>query len=68
MKENWVLLWNSWSKINIAPKWTCLECCLYKFDCKEAEKISKNILFLPNSKFVTKSDIEKIVELTNNFK
>jgi dTDP-4-amino-4,6-dideoxygalactose transaminase len=67
MRKNWILLWDSWSWINIAPKWTCLKCSQYKFDCPSAEKISKNILFLPNSKFVNIKEAEKVVKLANNY-
>lgn len=68
MKKNNILLWNSWSGTNIAPLWSDLEKAMYLWDCKNAENISKRILFLPNTKFLRKKDYKKIVKLINNFK
>lgn len=69
MRKNWVLLWNSWSKINIVPMWSDLNKAQYKiWSCPKAEDISKRILLLPNHKLITPSDTNKVVQLLNNFK
>lgn len=69
MKENNVLMWKSWSWINIVPIWSNLKKSKYiPSSCKVAEEISKNILTLPNHSLVSLKDAKKIVELINKFK
>lgn len=69
MKNNGVLLWNSWSWNNIIPLWTNLNKSKYiKWSCYIAENISSKILTLPNHKLINLKDLEKIVKLLNNFK
>ncbi len=67
-RDNWVIIWTSWSWINIAPITTNIKSCNYNNDCKNSNIISKNIVFLPNHKFMNDKDIEKIIKLTNDFK
>ena len=67
-KQN-IILWTSWSWINLAPTWTNLEKAHYKvWSCPIAEDISKRILTLPNHKLITKKDLKRVVNLLNNFK
>jgi len=66
-KSKWIFLWNSWTWSNIAPKSSNIEKTKYKWDCKIAEDISKNILFLPNSINITLKDAEIIVKLINEY-
>lgn len=66
-RDNGVIIWTSWSWINIAPITTNIKKCNYNNDCKNSNIISKNIVFLPNHKFMTDNDIDKIIKLTNNF-
>lgn len=66
-KDKWIILWTSWTWSNIAPKTSNLEKSKYKWDCKLAEDLSKNIFFLPNSTNVSIKDAEKIVKLINNY-
>jgi dTDP-4-amino-4,6-dideoxygalactose transaminase len=69
MKKNNILLWNSWSKNNIAPFWTNNKKAQYIiWLCPIAENISKRILILPNHTLVTPKDAKKIIILLNNFK
>lgn len=69
MKKNNVLLWNSWSKNNIAPFWTNNKKAQYIiWSCPISEDISKRILILPNHALVTPNDAKKIIVLLNNFK
>jgi len=66
-KQN-IVLWTSWSWINIAPIWTNLEKAKYQiWSCLIAEDISKRILTLPNHKLITKKDLKRVVNLLNNF-
>ncbi len=66
-KQN-IILWTSWSWINIAPIWTNLEKAKYQiWSCPVAEDISKKILTLPNHKLITKKDLKRVVDLLNNF-
>ena len=68
MKINNVLLWNTWSWINIAPIWSNLSNAKYTlWSCPKAEDISQRILTIPNHKLITIDDSFKIVELLNNF-
>ena len=68
-RSNNVIIWTSWSWTNIAPITTDIKSCNYiKSHCKNAELISKNIVFLPNHKFMDDEDVEKIISLTNKFK
>lgn len=67
MRKNNIILWNSWSWKNIAPKTSCLESAKYNEDCKNAEELAQNILLLPNSKNTNIKDTEKIINLSNNF-
>ncbi len=69
MKKNNILLWKSWSGINIVPEWVNLTNTNYiLWKCLVAENISKRILILPNHSLITFKDIKKIVQLLNNFK
>jgi len=64
-----IILWTSWSWINLAPIWTNLEKAKYQvWNCPVAEDISKRILTLPNHKLITKKDLKRVVNLLNNFK
>lgn len=67
IKNNWIILWNSWTWSNIAPKTSNLEKSKYRWDCKVSENISKNILFLPNWTNISLKDAENIVKLINNY-
>ncbi len=67
-KENNIILWKSWSSINIVPIWTDLKKSKYKlWSCKIAEDISKKVVILPNHKLVSKKDLDRVVKLINNF-
>ena len=68
MRKNNIILWNTWSQTNIAPKWSNLEKAWYiDWSCKISEDISKRILTLPNHYGVTLFDAERLVQLLNNF-
>jgi len=60
-RKNKIIFGNSWSWINIAPKWTNLSNSKYKNNCPIAEDIADRILFLPNSKHMQEKDINKIL-------
>jgi len=65
-KQNKIILWSSWSWINIAPIGTNLEKSQFKiWSCPVAEDISKRILILPNHKLITKKDLDRVVEVLN---
>jgi len=67
-RENNIILGISWSWINIAPIWSDLEKSKYKiWSCSIAEDISKRILTLPNHKLITKKDLDRVINLLNNF-
>jgi len=67
-RKNNILLWNQWSGQNIIPIWTSFEKAKYKvWSCPVSENISKRILTLPNHKLITKKDLEKVVNILNNF-
>ena len=67
-KENNIILWTSWSWINIVPIWTDLKKAQYKlWSCKLAEDISKRIVSLPNHKMIKKIDLNKIIKLLNKY-
>ncbi len=67
-RKNKIIFWTSWSWINLAPIWTNLEKSHYKiWSCPVAENISKRILILPNHKFITKKDMDRVIEVLNNF-
>lgn len=69
MRKNKVLLWNSWTWVNIAPIWSNLDKANYAlWSCKNAEDISSRILTLPNHKNITTDDAVWIVTLINNYK
>lgn len=68
MRKHKIILWNSWSWLNIVPKWIDLWKCNYKWDCKNAEEISNRILTLPNHNFISIDNAIKVVKLLNNFK
>ncbi len=69
MRKNNILLGKTWSWTNIVPIWTDLKKAWYiSGSCTIAEDISKRILFLPNHSWVNERDLEKVVELINNFK
>ncbi len=68
MRKNNILVWKSWSWINIAPLWTNLNNAKYKkWNCKISENISERILFLPNHKNIKKREVEYIIEKINNY-
>lgn len=67
-RKNNILFWKSWSGENIVPIWVDLKKAKYEFwTCPISESISKRILTLPNHHFIWKKDLEKIVEVLNNF-
>ena len=67
-RKNNILLWNTWSWTNIAPVWANFKKAKYKaWSCPVAEDISKRILTLPNHKLITKKDLEKVINILNNF-
>jgi dTDP-4-amino-4,6-dideoxygalactose transaminase len=69
MKKNNVLLWNTWSWINIVPVWTNLNKAKYIiWSCPISEDISKRILLLPNHSLISIDDADIVVKLLNNFK
>jgi dTDP-4-amino-4,6-dideoxygalactose transaminase len=68
MRKNGVLVWITWSKVNIVPKWIVLAKTKYKWDCNVSEKLASKILFLPVSKFMTENDVKRVVKLCNEFK
>ncbi len=69
MRKNWVILWNTWSWINIAPIWSNLKKAKYeKWSCPTAEDISSRILTLPNHTLISPDDAKKVTLLLNNFK
>lgn len=69
MKKNNILLWNTWSGINIVPIWTNLTNAKYiLWSCSVAEYICKRILTLPNHWLITDLDAKRIILLLNNFK
>ena len=66
-KRQWIYFWVYWSGINIVPPGTDLESCWYKkWDCIMAEKLSKQILVLPNHYQLTLKNTEKVVSLIKN--
>lgn len=68
MKNNKVLVWNTWSGINIVPKWSNLEKAQYTpWTCKTAENMSSKIITLPNHNLIKIKDVKKIVKLINKF-
>lgn len=67
MKKNNILLWNTWSWINIVPFGTNIKKSLYKWNSELAEDISSRILTLPNHNWINEKDSQKIVELLNKF-
>jgi dTDP-4-amino-4,6-dideoxygalactose transaminase len=67
-RKNNILFWNTWSWTNLAPLWTSFKKAKYKvWSCPISEDISKRILTLPNHKLITKKDLEKVVNILNNF-
>lgn len=69
MKNNDILLWNTWSWINIVPIWSDLHNAKYiNWSCPISEDISKRILTLPNHKLISIKDMKIIVQLLNDFK
>jgi dTDP-4-amino-4,6-dideoxygalactose transaminase len=68
MRKNKVLVWVTWSKVNIVPKGIVLAKTKYKWDCDNSEKLSSKLVFLPNTKFMTKDDVKRVVKLCNEFK
>jgi len=68
MKKHNILLWNTWSWINIVPLWSNIKKAKYiKWTCPIAEDLSKRILTLPNHYRISKKDIQKITKLINKF-
>jgi dTDP-4-amino-4,6-dideoxygalactose transaminase len=68
-RKNNIIFWTSWSWINIAPIWSNLDKTEYEiWSCPVAEDISKRILTLPNHKLITKKDMDRVVQVLNNFK
>lgn len=67
LKNHKILTGNWWSWINIVPIWTDLKKALYKWDCKKAEKISKNIVLLPIHKSIKIDEVIYICNLINNY-
>jgi len=65
-KKNNIYLWIYWSWQNIVPLWTNLKSCFYKkWSCPIAEKISKQIIILPNHYQINKNGVNKIISLLN---
>jgi len=63
-KKQWIYFWVYWSGINIVPPGTDLEACEYKkWTCPNAEKLSKQVLVLPNHYQVSLKDAKKVVNL-----
>ena len=68
MRKNDIILWNTWSWINIVPIWSNLKKAKYIiWNCPIAEDISKRILTLPNHNYISAQDAKKVVELLNNY-
>lgn len=67
MKKYKVIVWNSWSDINIAPIWSNIVKSKYMWDCPLSEDIASKILFLPNNKNIKIKHAKVIVKLANNF-
>jgi dTDP-4-amino-4,6-dideoxygalactose transaminase len=67
-RKNKILVWITWSRANIVPKWIVLAKTKYKWNCEKAEKLALRIVFLPNHKFMTKKDLKRVVKLCNEFK
>ena len=68
MKNNNVLLWNTWSTGNIVPIWSNLNKAKYIiWSCLQAENISKRILTIPNHNNISVDDADRIIKLLNNF-
>ena len=69
MKNNNIILGNSWSGTNIVPIWSSLTNAQYDlWSCPVAEDLSRRILTLPNHNLVSFDDITIIVNLLNKFK
>ena len=67
-RQHKILLWKSWSGSLIAPIGTSLEKAWYlEWSCTIAEEMSKKILFLPNHIDMSEKDLERVVEVINNF-
>jgi hypothetical protein len=68
MKNKWILLWKSWSDINIAPQGTDLKKAGYKiWSCPIAENIASRLLFLPASYTHTIKHIENTCKILNAY-
>jgi dTDP-4-amino-4,6-dideoxygalactose transaminase len=68
MKKHNIILWSTWSWINIVPLWTNLKHAHYsKWSCLNAERLSSLILTLPNHYWINIKQVEKIIKLLNNF-
>ena len=62
-QKKWIYFWVYWSGTNIVPPGTNLESCDYKiWQCPNAEKLSKQVLILPNHYQVSQNDVKKVVE------
>lgn len=62
-----ILLWKSWTWINIAPKWSNLKNANYKiWSCPIAESLASRIITLPNNNNLNKKDIDKVINFLNN--
>ncbi len=67
-RKNNIILWNTWSGTNIVPFWVDLQKAKYiPGSCPISEDISKRILTLPNHKFIVKKDMDRVIEILNNF-
>ncbi len=67
-RKNKIIFWTSWSGQNIVPSWIDLKKAFYKkWKCKIAENISERILTLPSHKLINKNDLDRVVNLINNF-
>ena len=67
-RKNNIIFWNFWWWDNIVPAWTNLEKAKYKrWSCKISEDISKKILTLPNHKLISKKDLDRVINILNNF-
>ncbi len=63
-KKNNIYFWIYWSGQNIVPKGSSLESCDYKlWSCPTAEKLSKQILILPNHYQVSLKNAKKVIDL-----
>ncbi len=68
VRWHWIIFWNFWSYSPIAPVWTNLKNAKYNIaDFKVAEKISNEILHLPNSMNINFNDAEKVVKIIKKF-